>query len=177
MLIGFGIEGSGAEDPAILQSSGCEKLFFYQVPIERKERLDQMLEFARNRDVVVIVDFDRIGSTIREVLDVVTRLEARGVTLQVEKYGVMPDAPLGLAFGAVCKILQQVEAREIREANLNRRRGRPSILDSETQAKALQMLSSKASVLDVARTLRVSPATIYRYFPKRTGRRSKGQGT
>jgi AcrR family transcriptional regulator len=45
---------------------------------------------------------------------------------------------------------------------------RPHALSSADQLKVHQMLLEKgASVLDVARKLRVSPATIYRYAPRR----------
>lgn len=170
MIIGFGKKESAEDDSKVLDSSGCERIFLYEGVFERKDRLDQLFEFARSGDVVVVADFNRFGSTIREVLDVVARLHENDVGLKVEKYGIVPGAALGNEFGAVCSILRSIEAQTAASSNLHRRRGRPNVLDPETQAKALQLLSSKASVLEVARVLRVSPATIYRYFPKRSGR-------
>lgn len=170
MLIGFGRNGEGGNDSTALASAGCERAFIYDALFELRERLGQLIDFARHGDIVVVVDLDRFGVALHEVLDAIMLLDNNGVGLKVEKHGIVPGTGLGDSFGAACKILRNIEANRRHAADVHRRRGRPNVLDPDTQAKALQLLSGKASVLEVARVLRVSPATIYRYFPKRSNR-------
>src|SRR5215203_455938 len=170
MLIGFGRNGEGHSDSTTLASAGCERTFVYEAVFELRERLRQLIDFARNGDVVVVIDLDRFGVALHEVLESIMLLNENGVRLKVEKCGIVPGTALGDSFGAACKILSLIEASRRNTTDAHRRRGRPNVLDPDTQAKALQLLSGKASVLEVARVLRVSPATIYRYFPKRSGR-------
>ncbi len=170
MLIGFGRNGEGGSDSTALASAGCERSFIYEAVFELRERLGQLIDFARSGDVVVVLDLDRFGISLHDVLDAIMLLDANGVGLKVEKCGIVPGTALGDSFGAACKILSHVQANRRTAPDAHRRRGRPNVLDPDTQAKALQLLSGKASVLEVARVLRVSPATIYRYFPKRSNR-------
>jgi DNA invertase Pin-like site-specific DNA recombinase len=170
MFIGFGRKQESSDDSSALESAGCERSFFYEATFELEERLEQVFDFARAGDVVVVLDLDRLGATLRDVLESIAQFSDNAVGLKVEKYGIIPGTALGDSFGAACKVLRDVDAPSQGAQLAHRRRGRPNVLDMETQAKALKLLSGNASVLEVARVLRVSPATIYRYFPKRSGR-------
>lgn len=177
MLIGFGrrqLSGSREDDSDALFALGCERNFIYETSLELADQLAELVDFGRAGDVVAVVHLDRLGRSVSEVLGSVARLDERGMRLSLKECGVIPGTPLGDSFATACRLLGMLEPKETMNGRV-RGRGRPTVLNDETQEKALRMLSGNASVLEVARLLRVSPATIYRYFPRRQRKSKSGR--
>jgi DNA invertase Pin-like site-specific DNA recombinase len=170
MLIGFGrrqLTGDREDDTERLKALECERVFIYETSQELNDRFDEMIDFCRAGDVVALVDLDRLGSSLTQVLSAIEQMDDRGVRIAVRETGLEPGTALGDNFPKACRLLRTLAPREEYSERI-RRRGRPAVLDDSTQEKALRLLSGNASVLEVARLLRVSPATIYRYFPRRS---------
>ena len=62
-----------------LTDGGCEKLSGTRTTLPAREKL---LAFARKGDVVVVWKLDRLGRSLRDLIDVVNSLQDRGVGLR-----------------------------------------------------------------------------------------------
>ena len=64
-----------------LKEAGCEKLFREKISGAAKSlpAREKLLEFAREGDVVVVWKLDRLGRSLRDLIDVVNTLKENGV--------------------------------------------------------------------------------------------------
>ncbi len=67
-----------------LTAGGCEKLFREKLSGTRTTlpAREKLLAFARKGDVVVVWKLDRLGRSLRDLIDVVNSLQDRGVRLR-----------------------------------------------------------------------------------------------
>lgn len=63
----------------------CDKLFQEKKSgrTDNREQLKQCLEYVRDGDVFVVTKLDRLGRSTRDLLNIVNRLESKGVQLRV----------------------------------------------------------------------------------------------
>lgn len=70
-----------------LQAAGCEKLYVDKISsrkdFEARKEWGRMWDALRPGDVLVVTELDRIGRSLRDLLDIVRELETRGVTLRL----------------------------------------------------------------------------------------------
>jgi DNA invertase Pin-like site-specific DNA recombinase len=170
VLIGFYDDSNEGLDPAeenVLRDVGCERIFSAG---RGRYVSEEVIEFLRPGDTLVVHDISRLAGTIKDTLFLVERLHKSGVSVHALRNNVVPGTAVGDSFGTICAILadtsRNTDAQDSADRKSNGQRGRPASLSAEDQARAERLLQ-RASVLDVARLLRVSPATIYRYFPRR----------
>ncbi len=183
MRIGFGIAGAsiGSDEPDEIQLKNleCERLFLINEQDSLQDELDQVIQFFRAGDVLVVMELARLGTDFSRLLYLLAKLSELRVGLQVQRENIQPGTPLGDAFLPCCAVLagvlhgleEQRSAGAVAAAR-DSRRGRPAALSRSDHARAAKLLEEqRASVIEIARLLHVSPATIYRYFPRR--RRSR----
>lgn len=162
----------GAEEVTALEALGCEKVFT-DSETRRGERPNfrAALDFLRPGDVLVVPALRHLGTDIESIVLLVERLRRSTVLVRVGDL-ILPETPAGDAFSVICREFARlvelpVEA-EAAASGAARRRGRPQALSAKDLAKARRLLAeSTMTVSDVARALGVSPATVYRYFPRR----------
>lgn len=67
-----------------LQEEGCEKIFTEKVSGKNMERpeLLNMIDFAREGDIVVIRDTTRLGRNTVDLFEIIGRLKAKGVSIK-----------------------------------------------------------------------------------------------
>ena len=179
MIIGFGIGNASDKaqgDGPALEKAGCERIILVADALEAKFKLDEILQYTRDGDVLVVLGLDRLGGTLDAIVQTVDRLYGLKVALQVEGC-ITPGTMIGDSFVEVCHALAKQgelfrQSRAAAGANgtasVERRRGRPGSLSGVEQERAMRMLEGgRANVREVARRFKVSPATIYRLFPRR----------
>src|SRR5215813_739563 len=67
-----------------LEATGCEKLFAEQVSsVAAREQLTAALDFIREGDVLVVAKLDRLARSMRDLVDIVGRIEAKGASLRI----------------------------------------------------------------------------------------------
>lgn len=69
-----------------LNAAGCERLYQEQlssVKVDKRQQLDAALDYAREGDVFVITKIDRLARSLPHLLEVIRRLELKGVTLRI----------------------------------------------------------------------------------------------
>ncbi len=82
-----------------LTDGGCEKLFREKLSGTSRTlpAREKLLAFARKGDVVVVWKLDRLGRSLRDLIDVVNSLQDRGVGLRSLQETIDTTTPAGQA--------------------------------------------------------------------------------
>lgn len=159
-----------------LTRAGCEKIYEEKASGGKADRpeLARMLEHLRSGDILVIWKLDRLGRSLRHLIDLIEKLKIMGVELVSIQDNVNTDTPTGKLTFAVFGALAEFERDIIRErtnAGLVAARargrvgGRKKAL-SENQVKILMTMAGDKSlpIGDICRHLKISKATYYNYM-------------
>lgn len=152
-----------------LEQAGCDRIFTYHASGAAAGRpaLDELLGMVRRGDALVTWRLDRLGRSLRHLLEVVGNLEQRGVALRSVTEGIDTSSPAGRLVFHTIGALAEFERDLIRErikAGLaatrarGRVRGRPTVWTTEKREQARRMLREGKSVTVVAEILGVSRA-------------------
>ena len=180
MLIGYARVSTEAQSLALqldaLAQAHCQRVFTDKASDTNSNRpgLTEALSHLREGDVLVIWKLDRLGRTVKGLVDFVSELADRGVQFLSLTDGIDTATPTGRFFFHVMASLAQME-RELLVERTNagleaaRQRGRlvgrkrrmtPSKIDA-----AKKLLASGVSPREVAQNLGVSVPTLYRWIP------------
>ncbi len=136
---------------------------------DRRPALDDLLKAARRRqiDVVVCWRLDRLGRSLRHLLDVLQELQALGVAFISLNEGLDATTPAGRLqlhmLGAFAeferaRIQERVRAGLARARRQGKRLGRPPRRITPRELASVSGLSTRAA----ARELKVSPSQVHR---------------
>src|SRR6516165_7396266 len=158
-----------------LEKAGCERIFKDNgVSGATTERpgLAEALACVREGDVLVVWKLDRLGRSLRHLIEVVHGLEARGVQVRSLTEGFDTTTAAGKMLFHIIGALAEMEREIIRErthAGLAAARARGRKGGRKPKVDTLRVLGAKAmldggkhSVSDVAAELKISRATLYR---------------
>ena len=157
-----------------LKEASCEKIFSDVASGSKTDRvgLRECIEFARSGDVIVAWKLDRIGRSLKDLIETVNTLKARGIGLKVLTQNLDTTTPSGMlifhVFGAIAEfeksLIQERTAAGLKMARARGRLGgRPKALDKKQVAVAESLYGDgKTSVSQICKTLGVSRATFYR---------------
>jgi DNA invertase Pin-like site-specific DNA recombinase len=163
-----------------LTAAGCWRVFTDHVSGARAERpeLGRVLEQLRDGDTLVVWRLDRLGRSLRHLIDVVADLSARGAGFWSVSESIDTTTSGGRLIFHVFGALAEFERDLIRERTLAglqaaRRRGRaggrPALMTKDKTTTAQRMYDQQElTVEQIARALGVSRSTIYRAL-NRTG--------
>ena len=159
-----------------LKKAGCKKVFMDVAGGGAKtERpgLQAALEFAREGDTLVVWKLDRLGRSLRHLIESVTELKERNVGFRSLQESIDTTTSGGKLFFHIFGSLAEFERDLVRErthAGLaaararGRKGGRPRVLDEKKAALARTLFKDPAnSPAVIAETLGVSRSTLYRY--------------
>lgn len=76
---------------AALESHGCVKVFQGKHSGKadtNKQAIEELLDYVRSGDVVVVTKMDRLGRSLSQVLNVLDMLQAKGATLKAIDQGI-----------------------------------------------------------------------------------------
>ena len=159
-----------------LTDAGCEKIFTDTESGAKADRkgLNAALEFARPGDSLVVWKLDRLGRTMKGLIDLASQLESNKVELVSLTDGIDTKTSAGRFFFHVMAAMATMERELILErtrAGLEAAKkkgrvgGRQKAMDEEKIKAAKAMLSQSIPYKDVARLLDVTVPTLYRYIP------------
>jgi DNA invertase Pin-like site-specific DNA recombinase len=164
-----------------LQRAGCYRVFTETASGARADRptLEQVLDQLRPGDTLVVWKLDRLGRSLRHLVDTVTGLADRGVGFRSLQEAIDTTTPGGKLVFHVFAALAEFERDLIRErtsAGLTaarargRQGGRPSVMTAHKLQVAREMHGSgQYTVSAIAMTLGVSRASIYRHLARDGG--------
>lgn len=80
-----------------LTQAGCEEVFQETASGKNRERpeLEKLLAFARKGDTIVVYKLDRMGRSIRDLINIVGQLDEKGVHLKVLSPDMDTSTPAG----------------------------------------------------------------------------------
>jgi DNA invertase Pin-like site-specific DNA recombinase len=164
-----------------LERAGCYRVFTETASGARSDRpaLEQVLDQLRPGDTLVVWKLDRLGRSLRHLVDTVTGLADRGVGFRSLQEQVDTTTPGGKLVFHVFAALAEFErdlARERTSAGLaaararGRRGGRPPVMTTHKPQVAQELYASKQyTIAAIAKTLGVSRASVYRHLTRAGG--------
>ncbi len=173
--IGYARISSSSQDldiqKAKLSEAGCEVIRAETgsgASREGRTELQDILEFLREGDELVVHRLDRLGRSTRDVLNLVHELDARGASLRVLEPEVTTAGGLGRMVVTVLGMVADMELKFIRDrqrAGIEAARergvykGRRRQVDVE---RIRQLAAENVPKARIARDLKVSRMTVYR---------------
>mgnify|MGYP003607611305 CR=1 FL=1 len=143
---------------------------------EQRPGLTALLDYARPGDTIVVAAVDRLGRSAAEVMLTVRDLLNRDIVIKALREGVDSSTAVGRAIMGTLASVAELELelqRERRAASKSARRarglpiGRPQKLTDSQIRQAEQLRAGGEPVPEIATTLGVSRATLYRALAER----------
>lgn len=188
MRIGYGRVSTRDQNPDAqedaLAAAKCDQLFVDKASgkLASRPELDKALIAAREGDEFVITKLDRLGRSLKNLIELSERLHERGINLVVLDQAIDTSTPSGRMFfhilGAVAEFERALTAERTRDGLAAARArgrvgGRKQALKPRQAALAQQMYDElggdgkrKHTVQDIANELGVARTTIYRYLER-----------
>src|SRR5437899_1292748 len=153
-----------------LTKAGCEKIFTDTISGSTQERkgLDEALNFLRSGDTLVVWKLDRLGRTMKHLIDTVTQLKDKGIGFKSLTENIDTTTPGGKLIFHVFGSLAEFERDLIRErtqAGLlaararGRRGGRPrtpALNDDKKVFIAQSLYNDKNNTIaDICKTMHI----------------------
>ena len=177
MLIGYARVSTQDQDLTAqidaLTKKGCEEIFEDKVSGMKSSRpgLDEALTYMRAGDTFVVWKLDRLGRSLRHLLELVAELKERGIEFVSLTDSIDTTTPMGRFFFHMMSALAELERDLIRErtkAGLDAARargrvgGRPPKLTEDQIDAARTLVEGGQGVSEVAKLFGVHGSTLYR---------------
>lgn len=162
-----------------LQKAGCEKIFTDEISGAKSERpgLSEALRFARQGDTLVVWRLDRLGRSLKDLIERVEELKGRQVQFRSLNENIDTSNSGGKFMFHIFSALAEFERDLIRERTMagltaararGRLGGRPKVMAEEKIKMAASLMKDPGvSVREICRNLNVSRTTLYRYIGPR----------
>jgi len=164
-----------------LETAGCEKIFTDTTSGAGSERfgLSQALSFMREGDVFIVWKLDRLGRSLRDLIDIISALRQRGIGFRVLQESIDTTTPAGELifhiFGALAEF-ERALIRQRTQAGLQaarargRKGGRPKKLNPKQEEQVAKMLADTSIPIEDIEALfpKVSRTTLYRIGKRAT---------
>lgn len=168
-----------------LRAAGCERVFVDKASGARSSRpaLDDALRFLRPGDILVVWKLDRLGRTMRHLVELINGLSNGDVGFKSLTEAMDTSTPAGQLLFHVMAALAQFELDLIRErtrAGLRAARargkitGRPRVTTDDHVLRAQRMIAQGLSVQEVARIFRIGKSTLYAALAEQRHREGEG---
>ena len=159
-----------------LTQVGCKRIFEDKISGSRAERpgLAKALDMMREGDTLVVWKLDRLGRSVKQLVDLVGALHKLGVQFKSLTDAIDTGTPSGRFFFHVMASLAEMERELIVERTragldvarqLGRKGGRKRQMTDSKIISAKKLLVSGVPPKDVAKNLGVSLPTLYRWVP------------
>ncbi len=161
---------------------GCEKIFTDMASgsVNCRKGLIDAIEFCRSGDSLFVWKLDRLGRSLRHLIDTVNKLQAKGVEFVSLQESVDTTTSGGKLIFHVFGALAEFEREMIRErtkAGIKAARakgitaGRPKKLSGQQINIAKKLMDNKeTNIVEITKTMNVSRSTLYRYQTNKTAR-------
>ncbi|HEQ3529415.1 MULTISPECIES: recombinase family protein [Bacillus cereus group] len=162
-----------------LKSYGCDKIFQDKLSGVKDKRpgLEEALQYVRPGDSLVVWRLDRLGRTMRHLIQIVNELNERGISFYSVQESITMDRSSATGqlmfhlFASFAEfernlIRERTEAGRVAARARGRFGGRPEKLKDKEIDMIQTLVANKTPIKDVAQMLGVSRTTVYRYLNK-----------
>ena len=182
MLIGYARVSKNEQNLDLqrdaLKKAGCREKNIYtdKVTGTKQERkgLEQALSHLREGDTFVVWRLDRLGRSLKHLIETVTSLQTQGIAFQSITEQIDTSTATGQLVFHIFGALAEFERNLIKERTIaglesararGRLGGRPKLQATEGKvAMARKLYADKSyGIEDICKTLNISRATLYRY--------------
>ena len=162
-----------------LQKAGCEKIFRDELSGAKAARpgLQQAMDALREGDALVVWRLDRLGRSLRNLLELVEKLRGRKAGFRSIQESMDTSTSGGNLIFQVFGALAEFERNIIRDrtnAGLaaararGRSGGRPKKLDEQQRQLVTRLYSEGTPIPEILKTVKISKSTLYSYMQNET---------
>lgn len=155
-----------------LQKVGAIKIFEDVISgkVFKRPGLDELIAYARPNDLLCVVRLDRLGRSLKELLETVEHLKNSKIGLMSLEEKIDTSSAAGElvfhVFGAIAhferRLISERTKDGIHAARLKGKKpGRP-VLNQETLDAAMKLIVSGLSPTSIAKQLQIGRSTLYR---------------
>ena len=179
MKIGYARVSTLDQNPDLqkdaLEKAGCEKVIVDQISgtVAKRPGLEKVKEFLREGDTLVVWRLDRLGRSLRDLIEWVRYLDEQGVGLQSLHEAIDTSTPTGKLtfhlFGALAEfernlIQERTQAGLAAARARGRRGGRRKTLNAEKRSLTVDLYQEKKMpVGKICELMGISKPTLYSY--------------
>ena len=159
-----------------LKKIGCEKIYHDKISGAKTKRpgLEKSLEIARAGDTLVIWRLDRLGRSLKDLIQIAETLKKRDIGLKSLEEGIDTTTSTGQLmfhlFGALAEFEKNL-INERSQAGLNAARsrgrlgGRPKSLNRDQQQLVVKLYNDRThSINEICSMMKISKPTLYSYL-------------
>ena len=143
--------------------------------------LREVIEYARDGDVIVVHTLDRLGRTVRDTLNLIHELAERGIGVRnladpIKVDSSNPSDPMAQLAVVLLALFGQMErtyaveraahARAVATAK-GRRIGRPVLVDAAKLEYAAHLRDSGDTIAEIVAKTGIARSSLYRHLPRR----------
>ncbi len=177
MLIGYArvstLEQSLNLQIDALTKAGCKEVFEDTASGSKSDRagLDKLLKYIRPGDTVVVWKLDRLGRSLKHLIELVQMFNDRGIGFKSLQENIDTTTASGKLFLHIFGALAEFERELIKERTLaglkaaadrGCKGGRPRAMDEKKIEQARALHRSQIPISEICKTLGVSKGTLYR---------------
>ena len=161
-----------------LKSIGCKKLYEDKVSSSKLNcpGLNKALEDLRKGDTLVVWKLDRLGRSLRSLIELINDLEEKEIMFRSIQDGIDTSTSIGQFFFHITGAFAELERNLIKErtkAGLDsaRARGRTGGRKPSLNKKQIQMMleiynARSTPIIEICEQFKISRKTCYRYIDK-----------
>ena len=171
-----------------LKNAGCRKIFDDKLGGAGSDRpgLKAALGYVRRGDTLLVWRLDRLGRSLKDLIDIITSLEKRGIGFKSVQESIDTTTSGGRLIFQIFGALAEFERNLISErtrAGLaaararGRQGGRPRALNEKKTELACQLYDEKKhSISEICEVLGISKPTLYAYLRRRSAESKASDG-
>ncbi|HHR6241148.1 TPA: recombinase family protein [Providencia alcalifaciens] len=170
-----------SEQITALEKFGCEKIFSGKhsgKAENNKEQLNELLNYIRESDIVVVTKLDRLGRSLSQCLKILDFFKENKIGFIALDQGIDTTKrkdPMAMAMIHLLGLFAELERNfivertqggklaKVESGDLKAIGGRPKKLSEKAEEKLVKDILKGGSINELAKTYEVSRATISRY--------------
>lgn len=177
MLIGYARTSTTDQEAGFdaqlrdLKAAGCDKVFSEKVSsVAQRDSLTAALDYIREGDVLVVTKLDRLARSMRDLLDIVARIEAKGASLRILAMNLDTTTATGKlmlgVLGSVAEFERNMMLERQREGIAkakaeNKYKGRKPTARAQAD-DVKELLANGVGVIEIAKKLNMSRSSVWR---------------